>query len=169
MGESTAEASVGGQGGGSGFLARCLAQNRGSRPAQQRSWRDCIYEQIRMMQPQGRVMISGPSTTLPRCAAAFAESTPRASARTATSCSSSLKSQKPFRQKTPLTQRYVVFSTNPQPSVATRNIDSPCRRVEAPAFHAGERGFQGLAAKAADIETRFSAGPSGGPALKRKF
>src|SRR6185437_10797275 len=43
--------------GASGFLARCVAQNRGSTPAQQRLRRDCIYEHIQVMQPATHLSI----------------------------------------------------------------------------------------------------------------
>jgi putative transposase len=40
------------------FFKRCLARNRGSTPAQQRLWRDGIYDQIReVMSLQGRLSI----------------------------------------------------------------------------------------------------------------
>jgi putative transposase len=43
---------------GGGFFQRCLAKNRGSTPAQQRLWRDGIYDQIReVMSLQGSLSI----------------------------------------------------------------------------------------------------------------
>src|ERR1700690_3919464 len=45
------------QGSRSGFLTRCVAQNRGSTPAQQRLRRDCIYEQVQVMQSAAHLSI----------------------------------------------------------------------------------------------------------------
>src|SRR5712664_3292791 len=43
---------------GGGFFQRCLAKNRGSTPAQQRLWRNGIYDQIReVMSLQGSLSI----------------------------------------------------------------------------------------------------------------
>src|SRR5712664_4767879 len=56
-GEPAVEGGACDQGGGSGFLQRCVAQNRGSTPAQQRLWRDCIYEEIRVMRSAAHLSI----------------------------------------------------------------------------------------------------------------
>jgi len=46
------------EGDGGGFFEGCLAKSRGSTPAQQRLWREGIYEQIREPMPlQGRLSI----------------------------------------------------------------------------------------------------------------
>ena len=53
-----AKAVTGRQNGRGGFFQRCLAKNRGSTPAQQRLWRDGIYDQIReVMSLQGSLSI----------------------------------------------------------------------------------------------------------------
>src|SRR5437879_3411902 len=52
------EAAFGRENPGGGFFQRCLAKNRGSTPAQQRLWRNGIYEQIReVMSLQGSLSI----------------------------------------------------------------------------------------------------------------
>ena len=51
------KAALGDQGAGSGFFQRCVAQNRGSTPARQRVWRDCVYEEIRVMRPQTHLSV----------------------------------------------------------------------------------------------------------------
>jgi putative transposase len=52
------EAAFGREDPGGGFFQRCLAKNRGSTPAQQRLWRDDIYDQIReVMSLQGSLSI----------------------------------------------------------------------------------------------------------------
>src|SRR5690348_1274279 len=45
------------QGSRSGFLRRCVAQNRGSTPAAQRLRRDCIYEEIGVMRSAAHLSI----------------------------------------------------------------------------------------------------------------
>ncbi len=50
-GEPAVEGSTGHQGARSGFFQRCVAQNRGSTPARQREWRDCVYEEIASASP----------------------------------------------------------------------------------------------------------------------
>ena len=52
------EAAPSRQDAGSGFFQSCLAKSRGSTPAQQQSWRDGIYDQIRELRPlQGSLSI----------------------------------------------------------------------------------------------------------------
>ena len=52
------EAAFGREDPGGGFFQRCLAKNRGSTPAQQRLWRNDIYDQIReVMSLQGSLSI----------------------------------------------------------------------------------------------------------------
>src|SRR5712692_1993686 len=52
------EAAFGREDPGGGFFQRCLAKNRGSTPAQQRLWRNGIYDQIReVMSSQGSLSI----------------------------------------------------------------------------------------------------------------
>src|SRR5271156_1396805 len=56
-GEPSVEGGAGDQGARSGFFQRCVAQNRGSTPARQRVWRDCVYEEIRVMRPQTHLSV----------------------------------------------------------------------------------------------------------------
>jgi putative transposase len=60
------EAAFGREDPGSGFFQRCLAKNRGSTPAQQRLWRNGIYDQIReVMSLQGSLSIERMSQLVP--------------------------------------------------------------------------------------------------------
>src|SRR5271170_1930290 len=56
-GEPPVEGGAGDPGARSGFFQRCVAQNRGSTPARQRAWRDCVYEEIRVMRPQTHLSV----------------------------------------------------------------------------------------------------------------
>src|SRR6266404_9748671 len=42
-----AKAASGGQNGGGGFFQKCLAENRGSTPAERHLWREGVYDEIR--------------------------------------------------------------------------------------------------------------------------
>jgi transposase InsO family protein len=58
QGNPSLEAAFGREDPGGGFFQRCLAKNRGSTPAQQRLWRNGIYDQIReVMSLQGSLSI----------------------------------------------------------------------------------------------------------------